>query len=226
MNALIRTLNGFYCSTVFAYFDKGKKSSVIAFDESNSRLVIVNCNYLSKGIRRDVLFVDERQDNWVKHGKWQGLDFIVNNKKLLHNIKKGLDVFPDILDKCKALQTTETFSGWNKLDTADDIEKLMNISLGFHDGYIKNIEREGNDICVKFVCWSCIIIVKFIDLIEFNCGEGITWGNNCIISAKMCFDGGKIRWFVDGFCFEECDNQRCYFVSENAQYKVELCNSF
>lgn len=130
------------------------------------------------------------------------------------------------MNKCKALQTTEKFCGWKELDTADDIEKLMNISLDFHDGYIEDIEQDGNTLYVKFECWSCRIVIKFVDPIEFNPGEGISWDNNCILEAKMCLDGDCIKWFVNDFCFVECENQECYFTSKRAQYKVELRNSF
>lgn len=222
MNALIRTNTGFYCSTIFAYLDKGRKSSAITFDENGLRLIIVQCHNSS---RRDVLFADESQDGWIENGKWRGLDFIVNDKTLLRRIKKGLDAPTDILNKCKALQTTETFDGWKKLNTANDIEKLMNISLAFHDGYIEDIEQDGNNLYVTFVCWSCRITIQFVDLIDFNPGKGISWNNNCILEAKMGLEENSIKWFVYGFCFVECDDQDCYFTSKHAQYKVELCNS-
>ena len=183
-------------------------------------------NNLSKGIRRDVLFFDENMDGWIENRQWQGLDFIVNDTGLLRSIKKGLDTPIDILNKCKDLQTTETFSGWNEINSDDDIKKLMNISVYFHDGYIENVEQDGNVLYVSFKCWSCRIIIKFVDIIEFNSGEGVSWDNNCIMEAKMYYIGNYIKWVVDYSCFAECDNQECYFTSKRAQYKIELCNSF
>ncbi|MCM1043679.1 MAG: hypothetical protein NC350_05725 [Corallococcus sp.] len=150
----------------------------------------------------------------------------MNDERLLSCIKKGRDIPLEILGKCKSLQTTETFKGWNELETDGDIEHLMNISLNFHDGYIENIERADNDIYVKFNCWSCSITIKFINLKEFNKGEVISWESNCILETKMYFDGANIRWFVSDFNIEEYDNHACYFVAERAEYKVELRNSF
>ncbi len=226
MYALIRTQNGFYCSTVFAYYEQGWKSSVIVFDESNSRLIVVKCNCLLKGIRRDVLFVDEGKVNWIKNGKWIGLDFIVNDKYLMCSVKKGYAISAATLNKCKTLQTTKTFSDWNKLDTDIDIERLMNLSLDFHDAYIHGLEYKSKDVYVKFICWSCCITIKFVNIIKINEGKGISWGNNCIMKALMRFENGNIKWFVDSFCFRECDNQECYFIAESAEYKIELTDSF
>lgn len=226
MKAIIRTKTGFYCSTIFAYFNKKWKSSVVTFDESGSRLIIMPVNNLSKGIRRDVLFIDEDQDGWIENGKWNGLDFIVNDKKLLRSIKKELGVHTNILNKCKALQTTETFDGWKEINGDSDIDSLMNISSGFHDGYIENVKQVDNVLYVSLKCWSCRIIIQFIDIIEFNAGEGVSWSNNCIIEAKMCFESNYIKWFVDSFCFAESDNQECFFISKSAEYRIELCNTF
>ncbi len=226
MKALIRTKNGFYCSTIFAYYEKGWKSSVIILNESNAQLIIIPCNNLSKGIRRDVLIYDENRENWDKNGKWFGLDFIVDDKNLLHDIKKRINVPPDILIKCKDLQTTDTFDGWNKIDTDEDIKKLMHLSLDFHDGFINNIEHSKNDVYVTYKCWSCIITVKFINVIECDTGKEISWVNNCIIEAVMSFENGNIKWQVKSFCFEEYKNQVCYFIAKGAQYKIELDNSF
>lgn len=226
MNAIIRTKTGFYCSTIFAYFNNKLKSSVVILNESGSQLIIMPINNLSKGIRRDVLIFDENMDGWIENKQWQGLDFIVNDAGLLRSIKKGLDTPLDVLNKCKDLQTTETFSGWKEINSDDDIEKLMNISVYFHDGYIENVEQDGNVLYVNFKCWSCRIIIKFVDIIESNSGEGVSWDNNCIVEAKMYYVDDYIKWVVDGFCFAECDNQECYFTSKRAQYKIELCNSF
>ncbi len=226
MKALIRTKSGFYCSTVFAYYEKGWKSSVVILNENNSQLIIMPCNTLSKGIRRDVLIYDESREHWEKNGNWYGLNFIVKDKSLLHGIKKCVGVAPEILNKCKSLQTTDTFDGWNKIDTDEDINKLMNISLDFHDGFINNIEHSENDVYVSFKCWSCLITVKFINVIECDAGKEISWDNNCILEAAMCFENENIKWCVKNFCFEEYENQACYFIAKGAQYKIELDNTF
>ena len=221
MIALIRTENGFYCSTIFAYYVNGYDSSVIAFNENNSRLINVLCNNttLFKGIRRDVFFADDGKDGWIDNGKWSGFSFIVNDKNLLKNIKKGDNIPADILDKCMELQTDKTFTGWNKIETDKDIEMLMNISLNFHDGVIDSIEVHGNDTYVKFNCWSCTVTLKFSNTIENGISENR--GNNYILEADMQFEDGKINWCADSICFDEKDEQDCYFIAESAQFKIE-----
>lgn len=226
MKALIRTTSGFYCSTVFAYYESKWKSSVVVLNESNSQLIMIPCNYVSKGrIRRDVFCYDESRENWCKNGKWCGLDFIVHDKNILRYIKKGIDIPSEILMKSKALQTTETFDGWIEIYTDEDIKKLMNLSLSFHDGYINKVEYSANDVCVTFKCWSCLITVKFIDVIESDTGKEDSWENNCIFEATMFFKNENIEWHVDSFCFEEYD-QACYFIAKGVHYKIELENTF
>lgn len=227
MKALIRTTSGFYCSTVYAYYENKWKSSVVVLNESNSQLIILPCNHLSKGgIRRDVFCYDESRENWCRIGKWCGLDFIVHDKNILRNLKKRFGVPSEILMNSKSLQTTETFDGWITIDTAEDIKKLMNISLSFHDGYINKVEYRANDVYVTFKCWSCLITVKFINVIESDTGKEISWGNNCIFEAIMFFENENIEWHVESFCFEEYENQNCYFIAKGVQYKIELVNSF
>lgn len=228
MNAIIKTQNGFYCSTVFAYH-RGKKwgeSTVVVFNQSNSQLDVVHCHYVDadKHIHLTVLFADDNKDNWVKSGDWEGLDFIVDNKDLLKSISAGDNIPLDILNKCKALQTTETFSGWNTLETEDDIRKLMNICLDFHDGYIESIEVDGNDTYVKFKCWSIHVTIKFTNLLESEICEETPWEYTSIADAIMRFDECNIEWYVDGFncCAGDDPDPQCYFIAERAQYKIEF----
>lgn len=223
MNAIIKTQNGFYCSTVYAYYSKHTESSVVVFDKSNSHLVAVDCVDTVFGVMRlNVFIADDNDEDWVENGKWSGFDFIVNDEALLKKIKKGDDIHFTVLDKCRSLQTSETFCGWNNLDTDSDIKKLMNITSYFHDGSIKSIERNDNDICVEFNCWDCRVKINFINIIDYDEAAKTNWNNNCIMEAITCFENGNIKWYVDGFCFWEYDNQECYFVAQKAQYKLEF----
>lgn len=222
MKALIRTKNGFYCSTVFAFSDKAWKSLVIAFNENASRLVFVPYCNLTHGIRRDVLLFDESEENWVEKNGWRGWDFIVSDMDLLRDIKTGRDIPFDVLEKCKSLQTLETFEDRIDLDGDSAIEKLMSLTFDFHDAVIKSVEHDGDIVRVVFRCWSCRVIIEFIDIVDCDEGSDISWGSNCIFNAAMCFDGGNIKWFVDGFCYNEYENQACFFVAKKARYKIDL----
>lgn len=228
MNALIKTENGFYCSTVYAY-NRGTKwgeTVAVVFDQSNTKLVVVHCDHVNAAghIHLTVLFADGNKDNWVKCGEWEGIDFIVNNKDLLKSIESGDSIPLEILDKCLALQTTETFSGWNKIDSDADIQTLMNISGGFHDGYIESIETVDNVTYVKFKCWSCYITIEFTNMSDCNNVEELPWEYTSLCGAVMHFDDGNIEWCADGFncCIDDDPDPQCYFVAEKAQYKIEF----
>ena len=224
MNALIKTQNGIYCSTVFAHYYKPKKMAVIVFDESNSRLILVN--YVEKQSRfrykTNAIIADDSQDEWVKNKKWCGFDFLVNDKNILKSIKLGENVDETVLNKCKALQTTETFTDWNNLNTESDIRTLMNLAYNFHDSALESVINDGIDTYVKFYCCDSYITIKFTNVLSSNKGDGISWVNNSILEAIMHFENGNIKWFVDSFAFEEYENQECYFIAEKAQYKINI----
>ena len=202
MNALIKTQNGFYCSTIYAIFSKRifnrLNSSVVVFDESNSRLIIVDCvEKLSIfQVATKVIIANDSKDNWVQNKQWQGLNFIVNNEKLLSSIKHGETIDESILNKCKALQTTETFIDWNNLNTESDIKTLMNLSYLFHDSILERITNDGFDTYVKFYCYNSYITIKFTNMISSNSADNLTWGSNCILEAAMRLENGNIKWFV------------------------------
>ena len=169
-----------------------------------------------------VLIAENGKEGWTQNKKWGGLPFIVNDDTLLKTVKRGERIDENILKQCKALQTTDSFSDWRTLNTQDDIEILMNLAADFHDSTLESVKNDGADTYVKFFCWGSWVTIKFTNLLASNQGDGVSWGNNCILEAGMRFENGNIKWFVDSFAFTEAENQECYFIAEKAQYKINF----
>lgn len=110
------------------------------------------------------------------------------------------------------------------ISNENDIENLKCVSGNFHDGYIKDINKnEKGELVVLFDgLWGCSIEMIFSKDVEYenkrSFEEGDVWWSSC----SMIFKHNKI-YFADDDCYSGDDDIRDYstwFVAEKIRYRI------
>ena len=110
-----------------------------------------------------------------------------------------------------------------EIKTKNDIETLIDLTCGFHDGYIKSIKKyKDRTLVVIDTTWDLIIHfeLKGAELSPlFKVGYG---GYGEIFDSSMFFEGGKIYWTNDivDSAKEICDD-RIYFSATEVKWQAE-----
>ncbi len=216
----VRGEKSFYDTFVFAcYYDNISNSKCIVFDEKYETLVSVGLRVP----RRNLWEYDYSRKDWTKNGKWEGLDFIIYDKQLLSDIEKGKNVSREVIEKCLKFQEKVKVFDIYEIKTEKDIETILDLTCGFHDGYIKSIKKyKDKTLVVIDTTWDLIIhfelkCAEFSPL--FKVGYG---GYGEIFDSSMFFENGKIYWTNDitNSAKDICDD-RIYFSATEAKWRPE-----
>lgn len=201
MLAIILEKNEEYVSPVFAIRQAGWLSEVLAFDRERKHIKRIRIWYP----RRQVFIVQWR-DFEYKRGNWEGFGWVLHDKKLWKALRFGrkadLNDFPQFGEYAGEIILPE----WFEIETEDDINSLMGVSMDFHDSFLMRLDNGGNDICIQFdTTWGCIITVKFlgvhasgmIDRIGIIYDSVITKTADGFLWKVTDFDSGEAGGIVD-----------------------------
>ncbi len=230
MHVIIRQGSGeYYTSAVFGCYDEGedgfKRPYFIVFNKEKTGLVRqpmfdpANAPYLDLM----VLEFDNNLDNWNKDEHNFGeVDFL--SKPGGERLREGEVLSPELLDRCRQLDDSITFSEYNVISTEKDIEKLMMIAGGFHDAKISQLDKneDGSVRVLLEDVWGCSIEI-FLDGDVSFCTDSVNpqlyspyWLDSSLIMA----DGYFV--FVDDECvsLEDIDDKYCWFKARSFAYRV------
>lgn len=230
MKALIKLPNGtVYPSVIFAYKEDSWDSEVIVLTPDYAALTVAKCWQMSSptGIIRLVFNFEADDESFVQNGKWKGFDWLVGNEDVLKKSIEGKELPEDIIKRCKELQSTLALKEWNEINDQKDIDGLLDLSFGFHDGVVKSITKAEDSTTVEIECWGCTVYLKFITVIESVCAN-FNFQTDCILEAYLEFgdgylefENGKICWGVDLFSsFETSGDPEFDFVAERLLWKI------
>lgn len=228
MIAKIITTNGIYNSIVFAIFNKGWASEVLVFNREYTALQFVKIWIPD----RNVFIYNADKEGWVKKGKAEGYDWVLEN--ITRKLFKAKINETAIIDKCQALQTSVKDCEWFEIKNKADVEGLMYASFDFHDSYIKKIYVNGEKQYIHFdTTWGCEILFELYGNVKTNLFKdygNMAIGNDfpLIFDSTIIFENNLIYWVED--CSIEKISQiqetkAHYFCAENVKWKLIINDS-
>ena len=223
MIARIKTKNGFYDSIVFALFKRNRKSSVVVFNQNYDALLLVKM-WSSK--RNVFIYNVEKGDGWIEKKQVEGYDWVLKNvsKKFFKTV-----INQDILDRCRALQTTVAECDWFEIKNSVDISGLMECAVSFHDSYLKDMYEHAQKQYILFdTTWGCEILLELEGNIETNLYKEfgrVPVGDEypLIYDSSMFFENGLLYWIDDASIRSSLNldkSKRHYFQAKNVKWKL------
>lgn len=220
MIARIRTEDGSYDSAVFAIYDHKDHAEALVFDEEGRDLRRVPfTSIIGRSIRIDVFIFDVRTENWVKEGRNEGYDWLLDHE----NDER-------ITERCREIQAHVAVPKWFEIKDKDDVAGLIEATAGLHDAYVKKIDTEDGKLYLLFAAWSCEVLFELTGNPETNLCEG--YGNMSIgddypliYETSVFFEDGKICWtdYEGAHSFADRDKFKCaYFLAEKIRWKFTL----
>lgn len=229
MYAIVRQGDGkFYTSTVFGYYQPEDQS-----DYRNRFWVILNREKTAlikqpvfqpdtKYLFRMVLVTDADKSNWNNENeKTQSVDFLPA-KELPAMIDAGT-VPRELTQKCIELDRAYVYEEIRQVKTEADIRDLAYAAGGFHDGYISELEWQGDTLRVLFDgTWSCKVEVWFegdaaCDTVSRNLEtEDPYWFGSKIILR----DGFVYLIDDDNADLEHLNEGYCWFKAKHMKYRI------
>ena len=207
MIARIKTSDGFYDSIVFAIFNKGWKSEVIAFNRDYSALQKIRMYTTRTHLHRKVfIYNTEKDKDWLEHEKYEGYNWIL--EKVTKKFCK-VSINGALLDKCKELQARVKNFDWLEIKNNEDVDGLMSASFGFHDSYVKDMcEKSGKQYILFDTTWGCDILFELDGNIETNLMKDyghIAIGDSfpTIFDSAMFLENDLVYW-VDAESTQSC----------------------
>ena len=232
MKALINHGDGTYhASKVFAIIndkieDKWKAGyyyRYLVFDENNNKLYFQDeYAHNTKYIKKLLLIYDYDSSDMKLDEKGLGKVNFISKDELDKIINSG-EYTNELLDKCKKY-ITKYDGEYIDIKNKNDIENLMCVSGDFHDGYIKEINRnnEGELVVLFDGLWGCNIEMIFSKDVEYNNGRSIEEGDVWWFSCAMIFKDNKI-YFADDECYtaeDDIKNYSTWFIAEKVKYRI------
>ena len=161
MIAKIRNKDKVYDSVVFAVSYKYRKSKVIVFDETYTKLIVLNYSWNSE---IEVMFTNYDTENYrINEDKfkvyWKNKNFF----KLVENEQYG----EDILQEAKNMQSKVEKKEWYEVNDYYDLQGLI-FSVGdFHDACVIKInEKERYTEILIDTTWGFYVLLKCYDVIN------------------------------------------------------------
>lgn len=223
MLARIKTKKGFYNSIVFALFKRGWNSSVIVFNQTYDAIELVK---MWKPKRKVFIYNIEESDDWLKEKKVEGYPWV------LENVSKRFfkpAINQNILDKCRALQATVESCDWFNINSKADVDGLMEVSIGFHDSYVKEIYIDSGKQYILFdTTWGCEILFELDGNVATNLFRDyghIPIGDEypLIFDSSMFCEDDLIYWVDDASIHSSLnlDKSKChYFCAKKIKWKL------
>ncbi len=182
-----------YTSAVLAISYRGWSTKAVIFDDKYENILAVD--YWLHG--RSIFLVENGRDNWIKKGKWEGFDWLLNDKKIMRRLT-------GLFSKRKVPITSSEYSKpyahdfpvpeWITVKNQEDIDCLSEVSFGFHDSLISEPKYIGNILEIKAdTTWGCEIVLRFCDVTEFDLNDLYS-----IMSSEINQVDGQYVWSIDG----------------------------
>ncbi|MBQ7798690.1 MAG: hypothetical protein IJ371_06175 [Clostridia bacterium] len=190
-----------YASPIFAIKDKGWDSEALIFNQDFTHIKMLE---MWKPNRQ--VYIVEEENFKCKKGKWFGVDWVINDDKLINALNKQKEISIEDYPKFREYSNRPKLPEWFEVKTQQDISSLFEASFGgFHDAYFEaeDFIRKGKDIQITFQsCWEIKLTVKFIDVIEEHLIEHI----GEILDSNITIEENYICWKVD-CCLDDMNDE-------------------
>ena len=222
-----------YYSPVFAFFDRGWSTAVIAFDREKNEFAYVKMYNSKQGISRCVFIVDWSEKGFVKDRtvklsflrrlRWgSGYDWLVENGKLCADIIAGKPVDDCYKEKALALFEDIHNGEWRVIENREDAENLLLMSGCFHDGVIDSFsyDRDGGLNVIVSGCWGAKISLRFAGDVKMQFSEEAF---AMLVDATIFTEDGFVYW-ADDYSVKSAKDiteKMCYFRARLLQWKWE-----
>ena len=238
MHAIVRQGDGkFYVSAVFGYYrdvtaaggyeeylQSITKPYWIVWDADGKRLVRwLAMTPDTKSLIPQILIVDSDRSNWTVDEQGVGcVDFL--SRELLDSFLDAEVQPPEILEKCRQMDSGYAYADIREVKTEKDVEDLMWAAGSFHDARIVQEEaKDDGTLHVRFDgTWGCQVELWFCGDVEYD-----TSSRNPQESDPYWSDSTVI--LKDGFVYlvDDCDmtvdkinSSYCYFKARQMQYRI------
>lgn len=196
-----------YYSIVFAMCNNGWHTSVIVFDNDKNKFSFVKIYRYTKGLTRSVFFIDQNEQDFVqdrvikinafkKIKNINGYDWLVDNPKLFLDIVNNKPVSEEYCKKAIQLNEGIVLTEWTLVKSKQDVENLISLAFGFHDGIIErivfNAEHDNLEVCFSG-CWGSKITLSF----QTDPAVKVSFDKKFIreiMSSNIFFENGFVYW--------------------------------
>lgn len=211
-----------YCANILAIKPNRVDTQVITFNKDFTHIVKL---YMWKPYHQVYMIQEDNLDFSI--GKWKGLDWVINDSKLLKKLKKGI---VDIKDcpKAKEFAHNVELPEWFEIKSQEDCDNLINISAGFHDGEpIEAKIYENNIELVLDRSFGCKFSLKFMDIVDMDIINriGLIYDSEMNIQDDniICWTvtGNQEGW-IDGIDWEKHIETDPYIKCKKLLWKLEL----
>lgn len=187
MIAKIKNKNKIYDSVVFAFSCKSLKSKVIVFDETYTKLIVLNCSWKSK---TEVLFTSFDCENYrINEDSFKSY---WNNKKIFNLVDKE-KYGEDILSEAKELQSKIEQKEWYEINNFYELQGLVFTVGHFHDACVIKInEKEQYTEVLIDTTWGLYVLFRCYYVIDNTLDL-----NYCIQDCKYSYKDGIIEILFD-----------------------------
>ena len=228
-----------YFSTVFAIYANGWETAVIVFDDENYEFAFVKMyGHGRRAIPRRVFILDcddkdFEKDKTIRINALQtiknvsGYDWLVNDTELISAILKKQPVDSSVKERAKEFNRRITQNEWTWVKNEQDVENLMAVSWGFHDGTIDRIlfDAQTESVTVIFSgCWAAKMTLIFQGEPMIHTPFGADYGY-CIMDSTVFFEDGFVYWVDDDSIKSEKTLKECsdvnYFRARSLKWKQE-----
>ncbi len=231
MIAVVKSNQKFYYTHVFAIIMNGWKSQIIGFDETLTQPIFINIynETFGKRLNRVVFIIDTEIDSqsWIENKKINGYKWFIAVDNVLKRIKKHKEIEQDILDKLHELQSKTNVNDIHMINSKQDIDNLFAFAFGFHDAYVKKINKNNRGYQILFdTTWGCEIefTLEGDSNIQIETDHG-TQGE--ILSANMFIENRYVYWVDSSHITssEEIEPGFAYFRAQNVIWKFILADN-
>ena len=239
MHAIVRQGGGkYYVSAVFGYYHDVKAEEeyeryleqiyspyYIVWNEEKTALCIVHAMMPdTKSLIPQILIVDTDKQGWVwdESAKMGGVEFLP--RKTADHLAETGELPPDLLEKCRALEGNDVFHPFGEIRTEQDIENLLTVSGGFHDGKISicTMQEDGVLYVLMEDLWGCSLELWFWGDVSYSIeSRNPEYWDPYWLEAGLLMENGLI-YLVDEIVksAEEIDENHCWFRAQHMKYHI------
>lgn len=216
-----------YTSPILAFKYDAYESEAIVFDETFTRIVRMDVwkkmFLLGRSGHRTVFIV--ANDYGVKGNEWIGIDRVLNDEKLFSVLRPRKSVSVDRFPYLSAYAKEPELPKRMQLRTERDIEAFYDFSMAFHDGYVVEYRKQGENIVVKLdSTWDCCATMTFSGVVEDGFYEGKF---RQIYSSEIRIENGLFTFSVEEDDWSDEDEEEKvpppYIKCKKIYWEAEIC---
>lgn len=217
-----------YTSPILAFKYDAYESEAIVFDETFTHIVRMDVwkkMFLFGRSGHRALFV-VLNDYGMKPHEWMGIDRVLNDEKLFSVLRPRKSVSIEKFPYIKAYAERPELPKRFQLKTERDIDAFFEFTMAFHDGYVVEYKKQGEDVVVKLdSTWDCRATMTFCSVAEDGFYEGKF---REIYSSDIRMEDGCFVFFIEEFDWTDEEGKEekdppPYIKCRKIYWEAEVC---